>query len=228
MGRLGELAQAQWGLVTARQGRAADVSRLNVNRLVLDGALERVAPGVYRVVGAPPDPDLDGLRAAWLQLNPAPVTEERRRAPDAVVSHRSAAVTMRLGDLLPEAHEFYVTVRRQLRREDVRTRLRQALPRSEWRVVEGLPVTTAARTIADLLADREDESAVARVVQDAVRAGLLSPAELLSRVAAHARAYGATSARQFAGSLAGTTLAGATLTSVTLTGATTPTTTLGR
>lgn len=203
MGRLGELAQAQWGLVTARQGRAADVSRLSVNRLVTDGALERIAPGVYRVVGAPPDPDLDGLRAAWLQLNPAPVTEERRRQPDAVVSHRSAAVTLGLGDLLPEAHEFYVTVRRQLRRADVRTRLRQALPRSEWRVVNGLPVTTAARTVADLLADREDESAVSRVVQDALCANLLSRAELESRVSGHARAYGASSVREFVDSLIG-------------------------
>ncbi len=203
MARLGELAQAQWGLVTAQQGRAAEVSRLNVNRLVTDGALERIAPGVYRVVGAPPDPDLDGLRAAWLQLNPAPVTEERRRQPDAVVSHRSAAVTLGLGDLLPETHEFYVTVRRQLRRADVRTRLRQALPRSEWRVVHGLPVTTAARTVADLLADREDESAVSRVVQDAVRENLLSRAELECRVAVHAHAYGASSVREFADSLIG-------------------------
>jgi predicted transcriptional regulator of viral defense system len=203
MARLGELAQEQWGLVTAQQGRAADVSRLSVNRLVTDGALERIAPGVYRVVGAPPDPDLDGIRAAWLQLNPAPVTEERRRQPDAVVSHRSAAVTLGLGDLLPDVHEFYVTVRRQLRRADVRTRLRQALPRSEWRVVEGLPVTTAARTVADLLADREDESAVSRIVQDAFRENLLSRAELEWRVADHVRAYGALSVREFADSLIG-------------------------
>jgi predicted transcriptional regulator of viral defense system len=203
MGRLGELAQDQWGLVTAQQGRAAEVSRLSVNRLVDDGALERVAPGVYRVVGAPPDPDLDALRAAWLQLNPAPVTEQRRRQPDAVVSHRSAAVTLRLGDLLPDVHEFYVTVRRQLRRSDVRTRLRQALPRSDWRVVDGLPVTTAARTVADLLADREDESAVSRIVQDALRANLLSREELEVRVVGHVRAYGALSVREFVDSLTG-------------------------
>nr|MDT0664577.1 type IV toxin-antitoxin system AbiEi family antitoxin domain-containing protein [Micromonospora sp. DSM 115978] len=179
MGRLSEVAQAQWGLVTARQSRTAEVSRVDVARLVDDGALERVAPGVYRLVGVPPHPDLDGIRAAWLQLDPGAPTEGRRRRPDAVASHRSAAAVLGLGDLLPDVHQFYVVGRRQLRREDVQTKVRRDLPRSAGRVVDGLPVTTAARTVADLLAAREDESAVSRIVQDGLRAQLLSLPDVL-------------------------------------------------
>lgn len=87
----------------------------------------------------------------------------RLRAPDAVVSHRSAAATLGLGDLLPDVHEFYSRIRRRLRREDVRIRVRAELPREDWTVVRGLPVATARKIVADLLHDREDESAIAPV-----------------------------------------------------------------
>ena len=69
----------------------------------------------------------------------------------------------------------------------------------------GLPVTTAARVVADLLADREDESAVARVVQDALRADLLRRDELEDLVDGAAAAYGASSAAALAAALAGPT-----------------------
>jgi len=71
--------------------------------------------------------------------------------------------------------------------------------------VGGLPVTTAARVVADLLADREDESAVARVVQDALRADLLRRDELEDLVDGAAAAYGASSAAALAAALAGPT-----------------------
>ncbi len=66
-------------------------------------------------------------------------------------------------------------------------------------------MTTAARVVADLLADREDESAVARVVQDALRADLLRRDELEDLVDGAAAAYGASSAAALAAALAGPT-----------------------
>lgn len=90
------------------------------------------------------------------------------------MSDRSAAATLGLGDLLPDVHEFYSRIRRRLRREDVRIRVRTELPREDWAVVRGLPVTTARKIVTDLLHDREDEYAVARTVQDALRAELLT------------------------------------------------------
>lgn len=64
------VASAQWGMITAGQARRLDVSRQDVNRLVNDGTLTVTdqAARVYRLSGVPEDPDLDPLRAAWLQL----------------------------------------------------------------------------------------------------------------------------------------------------------------
>ena len=60
----------QWGMVTAAQARSAGVSRVDLVRLVGDRVLEPVAEAarVYRLVGAPPDPDRESVRAAWLPV----------------------------------------------------------------------------------------------------------------------------------------------------------------
>lgn len=204
MAALSPLAAGQWGMVTAAQARELGISRVDLNRLIHDGTLERIetAVRVYRLTGSPPDPGLDDLRAAWLQLGEGMVAEQRLREPDAVVSHRSAAAVLGLGDLLADVHEFYSPVRRRLRRDDIRIRVRAHLPADARRVVGGLPVTTSARVVTDLLADREDESAVARVVQDALRAGLLRRDELEDLVGDATAAYGAPSPAALATALA--------------------------
>lgn len=203
---LSPLAAEQWGMVAATQARELGVSRLDLSRLVQDGTVERIEPGarVYRLAGSPPDPDVDPLRAAWLQLGATTPTAQRLRVPDAVVSHRSAAAVLGLGDMLSDTHEFYTRTRHRLRRNDVRIRVRAQLPRQDWTIVRGLPVTTARKIIADLLHDREDESAIARIVQDAVRAQLLTWAELRDSVRRHAAAYGWPSDSAMAVALAGT------------------------
>ena len=205
VGLLSGFTAEQWGMVTAAQARSVGVSRVDVARLISDGALEPVdrAARVYRLVGAPPDPDLDGIRAAWLQLGDALPGSARLRAPDAVVAGRSATVVLGLGDLLPSSFEFIVDRRRQLRRTDVRLRVRIHLPRRDWTVADGLPVVTVSRIVADLLSVDEDGSAVARVCQDAVRRDLLDRAVLEVVVADHAARYGAASSTGFVADLLG-------------------------
>ena len=78
--RIRDLAEGQWGLVTLRQARAAGVGWQSIVRLTDTGLLERVAHGVYRVRGAV-EPDHLGLRAAWLQLDPARPTWDRLGDP---------------------------------------------------------------------------------------------------------------------------------------------------
>jgi len=203
---LSSLASEQWGMVTTAQGRRIGVSLVDISRLAADGTLERVdgAARVYRLTGVPEDPELDGIRAAWLQLGGSQTWEERVRAGDAIVSHRSAAHVRGLGDLIPRVHEFYVPYRRRPRRDDMKLRISQQIQAVDWNLSGGLPVCTAQRIISDLLADLEDESAIAQISRDAVRDGLVSRDDLREAAQGHASAYGHGSAEELADVLLGT------------------------
>lgn len=198
------IAAEQWGMFTAGQLRADHVSRQDVKRLVDDGIVEFAdrAARVYRLAGAPEDPELDPLRAAWLQLGGERRWHDRTRGiPDAVVSHRSAAHLRGLGDLIADVHEFYSPARQRPRRTDIRIRIRSRLDPAAWEIWGGLPVSTVPAIINDLLAGGEDESAVAQIVQDASRLGLLPRRRLDELVAPHAAAYGRSGAAVFARAL---------------------------
>jgi hypothetical protein len=165
--RIASIAEDQWGLVTRRQAQKAGIPATTLERLTANGsALERVAQGVYRFRGAPLPDHLD-LRAAWLQLAPE-VPAWERTIGDGVVSHRSAAALYGIGDLPADRHDFTLPERRQSRRPDVRLHIRKLQP-SEWIELRGLPVTKPSRIASDLLEDREDPEAVARLVVEAVR-----------------------------------------------------------
>jgi hypothetical protein len=210
LGLLSGFTAEQWGMVTAVQARSVGVSRMDVARLISDGALEPAdgAARVYRLMGAPPDPDLDGIRAAWLQMGDARPGSARLRPPDAVVAGRSATVVLGLGDLLPSSFDFIVDRRRQLRRSDMLLRVQAHLPRGDWTVVDGLPVSTAPRIVADLLSASEDGSAVSRVCQDAVAQGLVDVPGLEAVVTGHFGRYGAVSPARFVADLLGRHVAG--------------------
>lgn len=205
LSRLSDLASDQWGMVTTAQARRFGVTAVDLARLSDDGILAIAADAsrVYRVTSTPRSPELESLRAAWLQLGGARTWEERYREPDAVASHRSAAQLHGFGDLIPEVHEFYVTRRRQLRRADLLLRVRRDIPRGEWEVVDGLPASRPERIVADLLADHEDESAVAQICHDAIRVGLLTKAQLIMVTAPFAASYGHRSADEMTSVLLG-------------------------
>jgi len=106
--RLRDLTEEQWGLFTRRQAVDAGVGWSSLADLVRRGLIERVAHGVYRMRGAP-EPDHLGLRAAWLQLDPARPAWERVSDPDdPLVSHTSAAALYGVGDLRADTREFTV------------------------------------------------------------------------------------------------------------------------
>lgn len=187
---LGDIAAEQWGLVTTAQARVLGVSAQEVARLTKQAVLERMTHGVYRVSGAPPEPT-DELRAAWLALDPGRRAAERARdAWPAVVSHRSAAVLHDLGDLDADLHEFTTAGRKQSRRPDIKLH-RGHLAAGEWTIVDGLPVTTVARTIADLAAARVDGGHLATIVRDALTVKQVSDQSLSAALAPYAQRYGA-------------------------------------
>ena len=187
---LADVAAEQWGLVTTAQARALGVSAQGVARLSDQGALERMTHGVYRVSGAPPEP-LDELHAAWLTLDPGRRAADRLRDPaPAVVSHRSAAGLHGLGDLDADEHEFTTQGRKQSRRPGIRLHRGRVAAR-EWTVVDGMPVTTVLRTVADLAAARVDGGHLASVVRDALTVKQVSDQELSAVLRPYAHRYGA-------------------------------------
>jgi hypothetical protein len=205
LSRISPTASEQWGMVTAGQARRLEVSRVDLNRLIADGILEHVpdAARVYRLTGVPEDPDMDPLRAAWLQLGGGKSWEERTGRPDAVVSHRSAAHARGLGDLFPRMHEFYVPTRLRPRRDDLRLRVRPHLNTEAWSVWAGLPVCTVETIVSDLLHEHEDESAIAQIVRDARGDGLLSDSQLRRAANGHAHNYGHLSTQHLMAALTG-------------------------
>jgi hypothetical protein len=130
-------------------------------------------------------------RAAWLRLAPdQPGWERKPLDPDGgVLSHRSAAALHGLGDMVADVVEITVPRRRTSRDPNVRLRIAK-LADDEVTSVDGLPVTTVERTIADLMADHTDGGHLGDVIADAHRRHLVDLRALSRRVARYAAAYG--------------------------------------
>jgi hypothetical protein len=183
-----DIAERQWGLITRQQLESLGIRPATLARLLTDRTLERVRHGVYRVRGGG-EPDHLPLRAAWLALDPAVPVWRRLEDPDvALVSHASAADFFRLADLRPGVHEFTMPRRRQTRRADMRLH-RGRLPTDDWVVFGGLPVTTPARTISDLLGDHLALDRVAPIVAKVIDRGYDSPSSVAEHVAPFATQF---------------------------------------
>ncbi len=186
--RVSELAARQWGLLTTAQGETEGITRLQLARLAEAGVIERIDRGIYATPAAVDEST--PLRAAWLSLEPSVLAEGRLADPVAsgVISHTSAAALYEVGDLLDDEPEITVPGRKQSRRG---IRLHRATLRpDEVTIVEGLPVTTPARTVADLVRDGHDLSHVAEIAGDALRRNLASRHEMATALEPLARRNG--------------------------------------
>jgi predicted transcriptional regulator of viral defense system len=178
------LGSSQWGLVTTAQAYEAGVSKMHLSRLADRGTVRRVRHGVYALPSADTGP-LQGLRAAWLATGSQPVGSQ----PLAVVSGESAATVHGLGDLLPSKYEFTTAVRRQATQPDTRYRKRD-LPDEDVTRVNGLPVTTVARTVDDLATGGTDFDHLAAVVRDAVTTKDIASTALVQALEPAAKRFG--------------------------------------
>ena len=148
-------------------------------RDVLTESIERVAQGVYRMAGAPPQ-DHEAIYATWLALGGATAPRTETGVAPVVAAGVTAAVVHGIGDFFPERFDFIVPARKGTRLPGVRLRVRQ-LTRDEVIPVGGLPALTVERAIGDLIETGTDLSLVAGAVRDAVRAGkLVAPGRLVS------------------------------------------------
>ncbi|MBD9730354.1 type IV toxin-antitoxin system AbiEi family antitoxin domain-containing protein [Streptomyces sp. H28] len=184
------MAADQWGLVTAAQVKNLGLSGVQLMRLTEAGLLENVGRGVY-VLSAVGMPQHVEIKVAWLRLQPGvPAWERPLGGRDSgVVSHASACQLHGLGDI--PAPEVEISVPRRRTTTESFVRLRTAsLDAADITVVDGLPVTTAARTIIDLLHAKADGGHVGGVIADAERRDLVDLDELAAAVQPYARKYG--------------------------------------
>ncbi|MFF9105652.1 substrate-binding domain-containing protein [Streptomyces rubrogriseus] len=191
---LGARAVDQWGLVTAAQAKLDGAQGVQLLRLERAGLLRSVGHGVYLVSGAAL-PEHLGVKVAWLRLAPkASVQSRRAEGPrTGVVSHASACEVHGLGDP-PGGRaggrvELTVPARRTTRDENVVLHCTE-IEADEVTLVEGLPVTTVERTIADLLRSRTDGAYVGAVIADAAAKGMIRADRLAQGTESLASAYG--------------------------------------
>jgi very-short-patch-repair endonuclease len=179
--RVAGLAASQHGVVTRTQLLRAGVTVSEVRRRIETSRLVELHRGVYLVgpVASPRAAEMAAVLAC---------------GPPAYVSHRSVAW---LWELLPRpgpagrsgAVEVRVAANRRVRRPGIRARRTERLEPGDVALVDGIPVTSVARTLVDLagvVRPRELERATAR----AERQELVTRDRLLAFVARHRREPG--------------------------------------
>jgi very-short-patch-repair endonuclease len=133
---VGRVAARQGGVVSVPQLRAAGLREGAVRHRVLQGRLVRLHRGVYAVGHA----QLTALGWRWAAVlacgGPA----------RAALSHRSAAAVW---DLLPSPAQFDVSTLANAR-STAKIRVHRGLRAEDVTVIDGLPLTTVARTLVDL------------------------------------------------------------------------------
>lgn len=165
------LASSQWGMFTTAQAASLGVGRTQISRMAAGGTVEQVRRGTYRyAVGE--ETSHPYAKAAWLACYPKLTAAERlrERPHDAVLACNTAASLHGIGDLHEDPYTFIVRSRRQTSAPDLSFHLWD-LDERDVTYVEGLPVTTMERTIADLVRERHDPDHVASAAQAAYLKG---------------------------------------------------------
>ena len=160
--RLFQIAEAQAGYFTTAQAVATGVDRKRLARYAVAGRLERVRRGVYRLAPFLRSAHED-LFVAWLEMG-----------PESVISHDSALALYKLSDALPAAIHVTVPPTASRRHPGLRLHTNQ-VSAQEITHYDALPVTTVARTIADVALAGLTDELVEQAVREAVHNGLVTP-----------------------------------------------------
>lgn len=190
LARIGEYAADQWGLITAAQAKRIGLNAVQLLRLTEAGLLENVGRGVYLLQAAGLPPHVE-LKVAWLRLQPGVFAAERSLGDkdSGVISHASACQLHSLGDIPAPQAEISVPRRRTTTEPFVHLRTATLEP-ADITLVQGLPVTTARRTILDLLRSKADGGHIGGVIADAERLDLIAIEDLQEAVQPFTRSYG--------------------------------------
>jgi predicted transcriptional regulator of viral defense system len=163
-----EIAESQAGYFTASQARGACFSWERLSSNAKTGLFQRVARGVYRLSRFPGSA-FEDLFVAWL-----------RTGRSAVISHESALSVYELTDVIPSDIHVIVPRTASRRRKGIRQHTNQLSP-DEITYREGLPITTIARTIADVAVSGLAEELIRQAIRESLQRGLTSQDELLNQ-----------------------------------------------
>ncbi len=166
--RLYNIVEEQGGYFTAAQARVMGFSWERLSNNVKVGKFLRVSSGVYRLVQFPANTHED-LIVAWLIAG-----------QNSTISHESALAFYDLSDVLPSEVHIIVPRTASRRRANIRQHTNQLAP-DEITRRDGLPVTTVARTIADVASHGLAEEQVRQAIQEGLQRGLVSREELLNQ-----------------------------------------------
>lgn len=165
------IAEGQAGYFTTAQAGEAGYSRQLVAHHAAAGNFKRVSQGVYRMARYPGTPRED-LYIAWL-----------RAGPDAVVSHDSALDVYGLSDVMPS--EIHLTLPRTSSRRRTGIRMHTtSLDPAEVTSRDGLPITTVARTIVDVIRAGTSAEHVGQAIDEALTRGMVTEKELQAQATA--------------------------------------------
>jgi hypothetical protein len=173
---LAEIAGRQHGIVARSQVEGLGLSGETIDRWIRKERLHRIHPGVYAL-----GHDAITRRGRWMAAVLA-------SGSGAVLSHRSA--TALWGIWGSGAGESHVTVPRHTRSQRSIHRHFGALPDDEVTNRDGIPVTSAARAVLDLAADR-DEAAAESALREMEYLGIYGPVSLPSLLERYPRHGGA-------------------------------------
>jgi len=166
------LAEENDGLVTADHARQAGFTDSVLARLVQRGRIERASRGVYRVPYLTPGRFSHYREAVlWAKANRGPA--------QVAISHATALAAYEISDANP--HSIHITVPKtaRLRRQKPKGIVlhREDLTPGDITIHEGIPLTTIARTVADLLKSGERIDLIRQAIADARREGFIQESE---------------------------------------------------
>lgn len=164
-----ELAEPQHGYFTSAQAIHAGLTQNAVTLMARRGVLERVSRGVYRMVRFPVSPFSQYMEAVlWPQ-----------EGVRGVLSHESALAFHGLSDVSPA--KVHITLPRAQRvRREIPAHLivhHADLPPVDVKVLDGVPVTTAKRSILDCHAGHVGRALIRQAIHDGRANGKLLAAD---------------------------------------------------
>lgn len=167
-GAIFDVGADQYGYLTVEQARAAGVRAATLHAMARRGTLQHVSSGLYRISAISPS-----ARSEFMEASLWP------RGPQGVLSHESALVLHDLSDVNPA--RIHITVPRTHRIlrgvPSLYVVHRADLAPHEVEHVDGIPVTSPARTLRDCHAAHLGSALVRQAMEDGLRRGLIRPAE---------------------------------------------------